>query len=456
MAHYLVLSFYLVLFLAYFDKKFRKLYFILAVLILPTVLWTQSRGAFVSLAFTICLLFIVYFFKVWQDSKKKALLWLVIFLVGVLFATQTLSQRFTSYSWQDTTIETRLEAWQAAKDGFLDKPIFGFGRNNFQTVFNKYLDTKIYKGSGTPMWFDKAHNQYFDYLAETGIIGLLVYLLFLAWPFIYFKKIKTKHGTEIALFIFAGLTANLIFLAFNFDTIASYPLYFIYLALVYFLSSKKDTEIVQTANPVAAKYFFILGFLVAIVLIYRIFWPQLQANFLLKQVFLSSDKQWTLAEWSGKLEQAYTLTPYYVMDLSLVAAESLEKLHWGLEDKIVGGKILLYYSQVASQKHPLDAKLHYLTANSALNLGILTTDKAYLQQAIDYYTNILPRLTVSDRPDVIYNLASAYYHLSLLAPEQKNELEQKALRLLEDNFQRFPKIAEAQDKLELLRFLLAQ
>ncbi len=456
LAHYLVLSFYLIFFLAYFDKKFSKLYFALAALIMPAVLWTQSRGAFVSLAFTIFLLFIFYFFKVWQASKKKALALLFIFLVCALFASQTLSQRFTSYSWQDTTIETRLEAWQAAKDGFLDRPILGFGKNNFQTVFNKYLDIKIYKGSGTPMWFDKAHNQYFDYLAETGIIGLFVYLLFLAWPFIYFKKIKKNHGIEIALFIFAGLIANLIFLAFNFDTIASYPLYFIYLALIYKLRAKKETEIVQTEKLKQAKYFFLLGLCLAIVLVYRIFWPQLQANFLLKQVFLSADKQWTLSEWSGKLEQVYALTPYYVMDLSLVAAQSLEQLHWDLADKIIGTEILLYYSQTAGQQHPLDAKIHYLTANSALSLGTLTADRAYLQQAIDYYTNILPKLTVSNRPDLVYNLVSAYYHLSLLDLEQKNELEQKALKLLEDNFQRFPNISEAQTKLELLRSLLVQ
>lgn len=454
LAHYLLLSFFLVLFLVYFDQKFKFFYLALAILIIPVILFTQSRGAFVAMVIVLVLLFGVYIVKIWRTSQKKALMTAFIFLFCILVASQFLSQRFTKYSWQDATIETRLVAWNAAYQGFLEKPILGWGRNNFQLIFNKYLDTKIYKGQGTPMWFDKAHNQYLDYLAEGGLLGLGFYALFLIWPFIYFKKIQQKYGMRSSCLLFGGLLANLIFLVFNFDTIASYPLYFIHLALIYFLSSehKNSTEDLQKKSVIL----FCLGLCLSFLLAYFIFWPQVKGNMLLKEVYLSQDKNFTLSEWSEKVSKVDRLAPNYSTDLSLTMAQSLTELNWPLEEQILGLRTLLYYSQQSSQKHLLDAKAHYLTANTALRLGTLSSDEAYLLQAIDFYTNILSRLTQDLRPDVVYNLASAYYQLSLLHPEQKEDFKTKAIFALEQNIQAFPNSEEAKNKRNLLLELFAQ
>ncbi|TSC70683.1 MAG: hypothetical protein G01um101470_804, partial [Parcubacteria group bacterium Gr01-1014_70] len=60
-------------------------------------------------------------------------------------------------------------------------------------------------------WFDRAHSIYFDYLSETGIIGLLTYLsifVIILWRFVkpmfYFlrpEKIKdgANHGGKLAV-----------------------------------------------------------------------------------------------------------------------------------------------------------------------------------------------------------------------------------------------------------------
>ena len=454
LAHYLVLSFFLVLFLVYFDQKFKFFYLALAILIIPVILFTQSRGAFVAMVIVLVLLFGVYIIKIWRTSHKKALLTAFLFLFCILVAGQFLSQRFTHYSFQDTTTETRLVAWQAAWHGFMEKPIFGWGKNNFQLVFNKYLDTKIYKGQGTPMWFDKAHNQYLDYLVEGGLLGFGFYALFLIWPFIYFKKIQQKYGMQFSCLLFGGLLANLIFLVFNFDTIASYPLYFIYLALIYFLSSehKNSTKDLQKKSVIL----FCLGLCLSLIVACFIFWPQVKGNMLLKEIYLSQDKNFTLSEWSEKVRKVDSLAPNYRTDLSLTMAQSLTELNWPLEEQILGLRTLLYYSQQNSQKHLLDAKSHYLTANTALRLGALSSDEDYLLQALDFYTNILPRLTQDLRPDVVYNLASVYYQLSLLHPEQKEDFKTKAIFALEKNIQAFPNSEEAKNKHNLILELFAQ
>jgi len=193
LAHYLLLSFFLSLVLFYFDRRFKWAHLVLAIFIIPTILATQSRAAFLSLVVSLFILGIYNIIRLWKIKRSQSII-LVFLLIAIIFAgINNLSNRFTKYSFTDTTTETRLMAWRSGFIGWQDKPFLGWGRNNFDIPFNKYIDLNIYKGTGTRMWFDKAHNQYIDYLVEDGVIGFLAYLIFLYLPFIYLKKLKLKH-----------------------------------------------------------------------------------------------------------------------------------------------------------------------------------------------------------------------------------------------------------------------
>ena len=75
------------------------------------------------------------------------------------------------------TLNTRFWTWGSAWQGFLDRPILGWGPENFPAVFDKYFDPRHHvPDQNTETWFDRAHSIYFDYLAETGILGLVAYL----------------------------------------------------------------------------------------------------------------------------------------------------------------------------------------------------------------------------------------------------------------------------------------
>ncbi|MCB9802539.1 O-antigen ligase family protein [Candidatus Nomurabacteria bacterium] len=455
LAHYLLLALFLSLFLVYFDQKFKIYHLLLSLLIFPVILMTQSRAAFLSLVLVFLILAIVAIIKFWQKSKKTSLGLIVLLFLLALFSNQILSHRFTKYSWQDTTIETRLVAWQAGLIGWQDKPLFGWGRNNFNLVFNKYFDLKIYKGAGTRMWFDKAHNQYLDYLVEQGILGLVFYLIFLLIPFSYFQKIKKKHGLAASIFLFSGLVANIIFLFFNFDTLNSYLLYFVYLALIYYLSFEKSVEQKELKQD---KYLFVFGLVLLFFSFCYILFPQIQGNLALKKIFLSQQNNLSLKDWSEQAEIVAQKTPEYQEDLSFVLAESLEKSSWEINDQIQALQTLNYYGNQAAQQHILDARLHYLIANTFLRWGAISSDLDKLEKAKSYYQEILPRLTNQKRPELVYNLASANYNLSLFLTEEseKNQLKKESLSALEDNFKRFPKIKEAKDKLEYFQYLFEQ
>ncbi len=409
LAHYLLLAFYLSLFLFFTQTKYRHLHLALAIFSVPALYWTLSRGAWLALLSS--LLFLVVW-QIWQFIKVKNWRALKIISVLVIFSFLSLyfvsDQRHKKVTLTDSTVETRLVAWKAAYQGFLDKPIFGWGRNNFQIVFNKYLDNKIYTGPGTPMWFDKAHNQYFDALTEGGAVGLLIYLLFLAWPFLLVKKIY-PHNKQV-IFLSAGLIANLIFLFFNFDTQAAYILYFVYLAYLYYLAFGKELEEIKVKKNLQIK-FYIVGFILTIFLGHYLYYLPLKANILTKQTQVEKTSS---SELISKAQKAMFLAPQYISDINFAVATAASGHDWLLDDK---RQILSYLADLStqnSQKHILDAKSHFLTANSYLELGALGVNKDLVNKALAYYQDIMPRLTPADRPDVQEKIQQAQNILKLL------------------------------------------
>jgi tetratricopeptide (TPR) repeat protein len=161
--------------------------------------------------------------------------------------------RFASIP-RDALRNPRFMVWGMAIDGFKERPILGWGQDNFNLVFNKYYDPKMH---GQEQWFDRAHNIFFDWLIAGGILGLLGYLsLFLAafaliWKNegnsavgetrfarfkndikSYFSGEKAKKAVEAS--ILSGLlVAYFINNVFVFDNLFSYILFFSLLAYLH-------------------------------------------------------------------------------------------------------------------------------------------------------------------------------------------------------------------------------
>ncbi|MBI3634337.1 MAG: O-antigen ligase family protein [Candidatus Yonathbacteria bacterium] len=81
--------------------------------------------------------------------------------------------RFSSISFAEQTTKSRFMVWGMAYQGFKEHPVLGWGMENFNYVFNKYYNPKMF---GQEQWFDRAHNVFFDWLIAGGIPALLIYL----------------------------------------------------------------------------------------------------------------------------------------------------------------------------------------------------------------------------------------------------------------------------------------
>lgn len=113
-------------------------------------------------------------------------------------AKQPTLQRITHISLSEGTSMTRLLAWRMSLKGFLERPLFGWGPENYYVVFNKYYDPNLYP---VESWFDRAHNAFLDVLVNTGLTGFLAYLAAAALAFwslwSAWRREKIKYHTAV-------------------------------------------------------------------------------------------------------------------------------------------------------------------------------------------------------------------------------------------------------------------
>lgn len=84
-------------------------------------------------------------------------------------------QRVMEFS--DLSLNPRILMWQAALDGLQERPWLGVGPDNFRLVFDRYYPPPYQRYEE---WVDNAHSLYFELLSTVGVLGLLVYALFLS------------------------------------------------------------------------------------------------------------------------------------------------------------------------------------------------------------------------------------------------------------------------------------
>jgi len=157
----------------------------------------------------------------------------------------TLARAASSFNLQDKTIESRLTIWQnIVWPAFKERPILGWGQENFITVFGKYYDPSMYNQEP---WFDRTHNTFLDWLIAGGLLGLLAYVaILLAWLWCLVKTSKkylSANQKVVLGAIIVGYTfQNLVI----FDNLTSYLWFVALLAYVHvlFVSSKTDQELV--------------------------------------------------------------------------------------------------------------------------------------------------------------------------------------------------------------------
>jgi O-antigen ligase len=161
----------------------------------------------------------------------------VVLLIAIFIGVKNTSfvqkspvlSRFATLSLSEIKTQGRYFVWPMAIEGFKERPLLGWGQENFNYVFNKNYNPLMY---AQEQWFDRTHNVVLDWLIAGGILGFLSYLS-LYGALLYFMWKKSDFSLEEKA-VFTGFIAAYFFHNFFvFDNLISYIIFFYLLAYVH-------------------------------------------------------------------------------------------------------------------------------------------------------------------------------------------------------------------------------
>lgn len=194
--------------------------------------------------------------------------------------------------------EIRLNVWEGAIAAWKANPLFGTGVETFAFAYYKHKPVEQNLTSEWDFLYNKAHNEYLNYLTTTGIFGLGSYLLLIVWfftqsviKFIYekwFLHVSSYEGKHIILseriLIFAligGYVSILVTNFFGFSVVIINLFFFITPGMVYILSKqiipanvfslpRKSQELSESPSGVqyaVITFVFLMAFILNLILL---------------------------------------------------------------------------------------------------------------------------------------------------------------------------------------------
>ncbi len=251
LASYLLLSVYVAFIAISFTKKhYLKLIYVLLCVINSSVIYlTATKGAIIAGLIGLIMIASIQIIKSISINRRMVsysviILFMVTSSAFLIFTKTdvmkhdiTLS-RFTNM-FSDPSTDSRLRVWNIAWEGIKERPILGWGQENF---IGTYSTIPIYDDF-TEEWFDRGHNIVIDWLVSAGILGLFSYFAIFGIAFYILMKAYQQKAVSINQ-AFITITALIVYFIHNlvtFDTINTYIIFYGLLAYVDNIAQTKDT-----------------------------------------------------------------------------------------------------------------------------------------------------------------------------------------------------------------------
>ncbi len=271
---YFLFHIFFALYLAFREKKqvWQILYLSAAILEGYIIVHSRSsRGADLALVFAA--VFIVCAHALLSKNKKLRMAVAVVIISGVMLAAGIAAFRNTNFvrnfpvagkavsALKEGTGRTRVIAWEIAWKSFKERPVFGWGLENFYYAFNKYYNPESLRYSYYETWFDRSHSVIFDTLSSGGAVGMISYFgLFAAAGYLMFLAWRAgKIDKNTLIFFIIIFSTYLIQILFVFDQPSSYLSVYFSFGLVLSLIAGKKEEIEPKYALTGMSFSFIAG-----------------------------------------------------------------------------------------------------------------------------------------------------------------------------------------------------
>ncbi len=146
-------------------KKWRYAFMVGFVLAAMCLLYSYSRGGYISLLLGIAVIFMRF-----KNRKKMLLPLILVSVIGLANLPKSVEERFSSIDAEegerDESAESRFVFWAIVLEKWTTRPAFGFG---YHTVQNKRIN---------PHEMD-THNYFVKAVVERGVVGFVILLILL-------------------------------------------------------------------------------------------------------------------------------------------------------------------------------------------------------------------------------------------------------------------------------------
>jgi O-antigen ligase/tetratricopeptide (TPR) repeat protein len=226
------------------------IYAVLAIIFSYLLFMTATRGTILGLIGGVLLALAIYAVFGKKEAPRKRIIAagaiVIVILAGFIFwlnrdaafvQNSEVLRRLASISIQETTTQARSYIWPMALKGWQERPVLGWGQENFNYIFNANYNPKMWAHE---QWFDRAHNVYLDWLTAGGVVGILAYLaLYVFCLRSIWKSDLTIRNKSVLTGLVVGYAIHNVFV---FDNLASYVMFF---ATLGFASSLREGKVVK-------------------------------------------------------------------------------------------------------------------------------------------------------------------------------------------------------------------
>jgi O-antigen ligase len=181
---YMIISGFFALWLAYENRENKRLFwFLCAAFEIALFFAAKSRGSFVGVGIGLIFMLFVWLFQQKRSLKSTGIAAIAAIIIICGAGALILTVKGDAIAG----IQPRLWTWQSALTGVIERPLTGWGPENFPFIFDAYYNPKHYQ---IESWFDRAHDIPLEYLTAGGIPLLLAYLGIFA--VLYYRLLRRK------------------------------------------------------------------------------------------------------------------------------------------------------------------------------------------------------------------------------------------------------------------------
>lgn len=257
----MVVPFSLTLLLAS-PKGSRILPFIITAALLLALLFTNSLSGLLGICAAVFVFSLLLGTHHIRRNAKPFIAAAIVTAVVLAASGATLRSRITACF--DTTpkanagtssCQIRLITWEGALNAFKARPLLGAGPETFIYSYYQFRPTAHNTTTEWNFYYNKAHNEFLNYLANIGLMGLGSYLVFIGLALFQLLAISRRKDIVgiYAKAAIASIAGYLVTIFFGFSIVVTQLFFFLEIAAVLVMGTNRQSSINLKLNGLAKK-----------------------------------------------------------------------------------------------------------------------------------------------------------------------------------------------------------